>query len=150
MWCWDYYWATGDLDFAWKIFPAVIEGIDDALSRIGPLGLFAWPGVWHFTEWAHGRDDDHAINTAEQAGLVAALDAAGRLAKAIGNPWQRRSARRGIIRAVNRHLWNPQRGYYTDSLHADGTQSPVSSQLTNAMVALHGIGSAAWSRPACA
>ena len=55
-------------------------------------------------------------------------------------------ARRGIIRAVNRHLWNPQRGYYTDSLHADGTQSPVSSQLTNAMVALHGIGSAAWSR----
>ncbi len=146
IWCWDYYWATGDVAFVRRIFPAVEEGIDDALSRVGPLGLFSWPGIWHFTEWAHGRDDDHAINTAEQAGLVAALDAASRLAKVIGRPWRRHSARRGIIRAVNRHLWNPTRGCYADSLHADGTQSPVSSQLTNAMVALHGIGSAAWSR----
>ena len=146
MWCWDYYWATGDVAFVRRIFPAVAEGIDDALGRIGPQGLFAWPGVWHFTEWAHGRDDNHAINTAEQAGLVAALDASGRLAKAIGRPWQRQAARRALIRAVNRHLWNPARGCYADSLHADGTQSPVSSQLTNAMVALHGIGSAAWSR----
>ncbi|MBP6507653.1 MAG: alpha-L-rhamnosidase [Opitutaceae bacterium] len=146
MWCWDYYWATGDVDFVRKIFPAVTEGIDEALGRIGPLGLFAWPGVWHFSEWAKGRDDDHAINTAEQAGLVAALDAAGRLAKAIGSPWERRAARRGLIRAVNRHLWNPARRCYADSLHADGTQSSVSSRLTNAMVALHGIGSATWSR----
>jgi alpha-L-rhamnosidase len=146
IWCWDYYWATGDVDFARRIFPAVAEGIDDALGRVGPLGLFAWPGIWHFTEWAHGRDDNQAINTAEQAGLVAALDAAGRLAKAIGSPWQRRSARRSLIRAVNRHLWNPARGCYADSLHDDGKQSPVSSQLTNAMVARHGIGSAAWSR----
>jgi hypothetical protein len=145
-WCWDYYWATGDVDFVRKIFPAVTEGIEDALGRIGPLGLFAWPGIWHFTEWAHGRDDDQAINTAEQAGLVAALDAAGRMAKAIGSPWQRRAARSGLIRAVNRHLWNPARGCYADSLHDDGKQSPVSSQLTNAMLALHGIGSATWSR----
>ncbi|MCB1105438.1 MAG: alpha-L-rhamnosidase [Opitutaceae bacterium] len=146
IWCWDYYWATGDVDLARRIFPAVTEGIDDALGRVGPLGLFAWPDVWHFTEWAHGRDDNHAINTAEQAGLVAALDAAARLAKAIGSPWQRRSARRGLIRAVNRHLWNHERGCYVDSLHADGKQSPVCSQLTNAMVARHGLGRAAWSR----
>lgn len=146
MWCWDYYWATGDVAFARKIFPAVAEGIEDALGRIGPLGLFTWPGVWHFTEWAHGRDDNHAINTAEQAGLVAALDAARKLAKAIGRPWPHQVARRRLIRAVNRHLWNPKRGCYADSLHADGTQSPVSSQLTNAMVARHGLGRAAWSR----
>ncbi|HSI09392.1 MAG TPA: alpha-L-rhamnosidase C-terminal domain-containing protein [Rariglobus sp.] len=146
MWCWDYYWATGDVDFVRSIFPAVAEGIDDALGRIGSRGLFEWPGAWHFVEWAHARDDDHAINTAEQAGLVAALDAAARLALAAGITWERTAARRGLVRAVNRHLWNPARGCYADSLHADGTQSPVSSRLTNAMVALHGIGGAAWSR----
>ena len=144
-WCWDYYWSTGDEKFVHDIFPAVARGIDDAIGRIGSRGLMEWPGVWHFSEWGHGRDDSHAINSAEQAGLVSAMNAAEKLAKVAKADWSCSSARKSLIKAVNKHLWDAKRHSYADSLHEDGKLSPVSSQLTNAMMANSGIASKEWS-----
>ncbi|MCE9612813.1 MAG: alpha-L-rhamnosidase [Lentisphaerae bacterium] len=150
---WDHYWATGDRAFAHQLLPRVTAGIEEALSKINALGLMAWDGgeeVWHFVDWAHGRDDKHAICTAEQAALAGALQAAEKLATVAGAPqalsarW--RQARRSLATATRRHLWDPVRAAYVDSLHADGTRSTVASQVSNAAMAIYGLGSPAWSR----
>jgi alpha-L-rhamnosidase len=145
MWCWDYYQFTGDEAFVRRILPRVAAGIEDGLRKINRDGLLEWPGTWHFVEWGHGRDDDHAINTAEQGGLVGALATAERLAAIIGQPmapW--RTARRQLIRAINRHLWCADKNAYADSRHADGTLSPVCSLATNALLAIYGVAPNKW------
>ncbi|MAX24317.1 MAG: alpha-L-rhamnosidase [Phycisphaeraceae bacterium] len=141
MWCRDYFEMTGDRDFVCRLFPRIESGIEEALSHIGSQGLFEWEGVWHFVEWGHGRDDNHAINSAEQACLVGSLDAAIDMAEILNiNPdpdWQ--IARKRLIYAINEHLWDENKQAYYDSLHVDGMRSTVTSQTTNAMMGLYGI-----------
>lgn len=147
LWIRDYYEYTGDAKFVRQLIPRITRGIKEALGRLGPRGLMKWSGgteVWHFIEWGTGRDDDHAIMSAEQAGLVAALEAACDLAKVAGGQYARnvpawRRARRNLIRAIDEHLWDPRRRAYVDSLHEDGTPSPVASQTTNAAMCVFGV-----------
>ena len=147
MWCRDYYWQTADMGFAQRIMPRVAAGIREGLDKIGPRGLLEWPGTWHFIEWGNGRDDDHDVMSAEQAGFVGALDAAIELAAVTGNQYGEtaekwRSARANLVRAVNDNLWDAKRQAYFDSLHRDGSPSPVTSQTTNAAMAVYGFASA--------
>lgn len=146
----DYYWQTGDKAFVRKMFPRVAAGIKEALGKVGSTGLLEWPvdaDTWHFVEWGHGRDDAHAILSAEQAGLVGALADAEELARAVGRPeprWPR--ARRALCGAIHRHLWDAERDAYRDSMREDGSRSAIMSQASNAALALYGVGSRAWAR----
>lgn len=154
MWCLDYAELTGDIEFAREMYPRVRAGIEEALGKIGSRGLLEWEGagspsaVWHFVEWGHGRDDNHAICGVEQAGLVGALEAAVRVARLLNakdaTAWA--EARTALIAAINRELWVEARGAYADSLHADGTLSIVSSQTTNAMMGIYGVADEARAR----
>lgn len=140
LWCRDYLQATGDVQRVSSLYPRIRAGLEEFLGRIGPNGLMAWPNVWHFIEWGKGRDDDQAINAAEQAVLVATFEAGAELAIVAGEDGGRwREARDRLVAAIERELWVPQRGAYADSLHADGTLSSVSSQTTNAMMCSHGV-----------
>lgn len=144
LWVWDHYWLTGDRELVAAAFPQVRAGLREALGMIRPDGLLAWPGAWHLVEWGKGRDDDHAVNTAEQAALAAALSAGIRLASITGDAGSARkwaAALSRLIDAARRHLWCRDRGVFADSLHEDGTLSPVSSQATNAMAGHLGLAS---------
>ena len=145
-WFWDYYWHTGDLAFVRKVYPRVKAGIHEALGLIGSRGLMEFADVWHFVEWGQGRDDNHAINSIEQAGLAEALEIAEKLARALGQAPEFAPARAKLMRAINRHLWNPAAHCYVDSLHEDGTPPVVSSQVTNAIMGLYGVAREDWSR----
>lgn len=150
MFCRDYYRQTGDIAFVEELFPRIAAGIAEALGMINRDGLLEWPcspEAWHFVDWGHGRDDNHAVVSAEQAGLAGALAAAAELADVLGRPmpaWHR--ARLKLIRAVRRHLWDGRREAFRDSLHEDGTPSPACSQSSNAALALYGVGDRAWAR----
>jgi len=141
MWCRDYAELTGDLAFARQMYPRIRAGVEEALGKIGDRGLLEWDGVWHFVEWGHGRDDNHAICGVEQAGLAGALEAAVRVAQLLNEKdataWT--EARTALIEAINRELWDDARAAYADSLHADGSRSTVSSQTTNAMMGIYGV-----------
>jgi hypothetical protein len=145
-WCRDYYWHTGDVAFLRRMLPTVRQGIREAIGKIGRDGLVEFPGAWHFVEWAQGRDDDHAINTVEQAALLEVMEVADRLASVLGQAQEFALARANLRRAIRRHLWNPARRCFVDSRHEDGTPSKISSQVSNAVAALYGAGDAAWSR----
>ncbi|MDR1281149.1 MAG: alpha-L-rhamnosidase, partial [Opitutaceae bacterium] len=164
--CRDYHWHTADRAFVGRVFPQVARGLEEALGMIDPtLGLLRWHDpydCWHLMDWGQGRDDKHPIISGEQALLLGALEAgeylAGEMLKAEGlKPeigqdahapatciacW--RAARESLSAAIDRHLWSPDRDAYADSLHTDGTLSPVSSQVSNAALALHGAGTPEW------
>ncbi|WP_052362523.1 alpha-L-rhamnosidase C-terminal domain-containing protein [Geminisphaera colitermitum] len=55
-----------------------------------------------------------------------------------------RAARSSLRAAIDRHLWLPARDAYADSLHADGTQSTITSQTSNTALALYNVGTPEW------
>jgi alpha-L-rhamnosidase len=143
------------VEFAARVLPTIAAGLDEAIRRIGPRGLMEWPcapDVWHIIDWQQGRDDEHAIVSAEQGMLGAALDAAVELAEASGKSrWiaetsRWRTVKQYLCRAVRRQLWVPGKDAFADSLHADGTRSSVCSQPSNAILAAHGFGTAGWKK----
>jgi hypothetical protein len=147
MWVRDYWWHSGDTSFAKEMMPCIIRGLEHALSLRDERGLLSMPGVWHFVDWAQGRDDNHAVNAAEQGGLLGALEAAITLGKTLGKSYSKQTATwqkefEQLKKAINTHLWCEQRKAYADSLHEDGSQSPVSSMVTNAILCLHGAADA--------
>ncbi|MAX23942.1 MAG: alpha-L-rhamnosidase [Phycisphaeraceae bacterium] len=144
MWVRDYWWHSGDAAFAKQMMPCITRGLEHALSLRDERGLLSMPGVWHFVDWAQGRDDDHAVNAAEQGGLLGALEAAIQLGQVLGktfgkqaSQWQKQYDQ--LKASINEHLWCNERQAYADSLHADGSPSPVSSMVTNALLCLHGV-----------
>lgn len=157
MMCHDYYWHSGDTQFAARLFPQVAAGIREALTMLDERSLLQWQSqgrrVWHFVEWGPGRDDNHPVVSAEQAGLIGAIDAAVRLGRVVKHDsaelrqWSQ--ARSRIIRAVHRWLWDARYDCYADSLHADGSLSPVHSQVSNAALAIYGAGTIQWRRRLC-
>lgn len=153
--CREFFWNTGDLDFARRMMPRIAAGIEEATGKMDARGLLEWPpgpDVWHIIDWAIGRDDDHAIVSAEQAYFLGALDAADYLAGILeGGLWQHEAAkwrrtRSSLKKAVEKHLWLDEAGAFADSLHADGTLSPVCSQPSNAALAFFGVGTLSWKK----
>lgn len=143
MWVRDYWWQSGNVKFAKDMMPCIKRGLKHALSLRDERGLLSMPGVWHFVDWAQGRDDDHAVNAAEQGGLLGALEAAIELATALGKSQSKQLATwqaeyDALKKAVNKHLWCEKRKAYADALLEDGSHSSVSSMVTNAVLCLHG------------
>ncbi|OHB55529.1 MAG: hypothetical protein A2Y12_03720 [Planctomycetes bacterium GWF2_42_9] len=141
--CWDFYKFTGDKQFLKKVMPQIKRGIFEVSKRINKIGLLEWKDVWHFVDWKYGRDDDHAINTAEQSVFVGALDSAIKCATITGQPStmikKLTNIKNGIVLAINKHLWNSATQSFADSLHEDGSLSLVSSKVANAIACLYGV-----------
>jgi hypothetical protein len=142
MMCEDFFRQTGDRAFLDRVLAQVGNGVEEALLKLNAQGLHEWPGAWHLVEWGPGRDDDHAVMGGEQATFVGAMGAAERLARVAGKTdlakrWQ--TARRKLVSAINRVMWDPKRGAYRDSVHEDGLLSEVSSQATNAAMIIYGV-----------
>ena len=144
MWCADYVRATDDVSFANAMYPQVRAGLDDALAKRNAVGLLELREAWHFVEWCDGRDDNHPVNCAEQAGLCGALAAGVELARRIGpqhddevESWT--EARAELVAAINEHLWDPAVRAYADALVDGGLRSPFVTATTNAMCCLYGI-----------
>jgi alpha-L-rhamnosidase len=128
---WDYYFYTGDLNFLRETWPAVVRNLQGAEHRLDENGLFSAP-FWNMFDWS-GIDDQHATVLHNSLLLVGALDAAWRCASVLGDE-QRTSWLTGFRARLNaslNRLWDPARHAYPDSIHADGSLSPSTSQHTS-------------------
>ena len=128
---WDYYFFTGDIDFLREIWPAAVRNLEGAEHLLDEHGLFSGP-FWNMFDWS-GIDDQHETVLHNSLLLVGALDAARRCAGVLGD--EQRTAwlinfRSRLSASLNR-LWDADKQAYPDSIHADGSLSPSSSQHTS-------------------
>ena len=125
---------TGDTTIAAELQPAVVKAIAWFERHLDEDGLLADVPHWVFVDWADL--DKRGQVTALNAQFVAALRAAADLAQIAG--CQRQATRLEALAgrtaaAINRFLWDAERGVYVDA-RCRGVQSRRVSQQANAMV----------------
>lgn len=146
--CREFFEHTGDTQFQKAVFPQIARGLKEAIEMVDSSGLLLWPAdekPWHIIDWQQGRDDaERPLISAEQALFVGALEAGAALAKNRRQAahWHAIAAR--TRKAIHQKFWVAERDAHADSIHADGSLSPVSSQVSNASLALYGVGTSAW------
>lgn len=136
---WDYYFYTSDKEFLREIWPAVIRNLEGAENHLDANGLFSGM-YWNMFDWS-GIDDHHAAVLHNSLLMVGAVDAAQKCAQVLGD--SRRSGwladlRQRLTFSLNR-LWDVKKGAYPDSIHADGTVSPSTSQHTSFLALLYDV-----------
>lgn len=127
----DYLEHSGDLELVRELFPAVERAIAAFAPSHSEHGLLRNVPHWLFVDWADvGTSGESAsINTLYHG----ALRATARLAAALGD--HHRSAgfdglAADIRSAINRYLWDPERGCYHDS-RANGELTGRISEQAN-------------------
>ncbi len=137
---WDIYEFTGDGEFLREMWPAVIRNLQGASNlRDTQHGLFKGP-FWNMFDWS-GIDDNHEIVLHNSMLFVGAVNAALACAEVLHDRHQQAwltELREALCGAINR-LWDPEKGAYPDSIHADGTVSEAVSQHTSFLALLYDI-----------
>ena len=157
MGCAEYYFHTGDDEFARRAYPALAKQAAFIESSRNSAGLVALPGFWHLLDWAKIPDGPDDILAHESCLAVVALNATAMVARAAGQAqagehWQAVAAE--LAAAVNRECWNDAKQAYADSWWPAGVTPPAFvtaaygmstaasdsvSQPTNIMALLAGV-----------
>ncbi len=136
---WDYYFYSGDRDFAAEMWPAVLRNLEGAAGLLDERGLFSGP-FWNMFDWT-GIDDRHDTVLHNSLLLVGAIDAALRLADLLADAphaaWLA-DFRARLSASLNRQ-WDPARRAFPDSIHADGRPSPSTSLHTSFLALLYDV-----------
>ncbi len=136
--CEEFYRYSGDLDFVCQVYPALrqqAENVRAFLNRDGLLEIEAW----NMLDWAPMDTPWAGVVTHQNAWLVEALRRTASLAEVLGetaDAERYRAMAESLKAAINAHLWSDEHQAYIDSIHADGTRSPVVSQQTNTVAYL--------------
>jgi hypothetical protein len=119
----DFYMYSGDLEIVRELWDCV-ESILKWFDSFDSDGLLKNVPYWKFTDWTLPITEKSIAESSADLNMrrIGALQAAGRLAKALGNPsrsddFQRKSVK--AIDAVKRHFWDESIGLFRDEL--DGT-----------------------------
>ncbi|MCB9452335.1 MAG: family 78 glycoside hydrolase catalytic domain [Anaerolineaceae bacterium] len=138
---------TGDLDIVNELYTAVVKAIGWFERHLNEDDLLTDVPHWVFVDWA--ELDKKGQVTALNAHFVAALGVALRMAELAESAQDARlfaHLREVMTAAINRHVWDDERGVYVDA-RRDGVQSRRISQQSNAAVMAFGIApTERWSR----
>ena len=136
---WDYYWQTGDKEFAKKYLPYALKNLKNTAKYINQDGLFSGP-FWNMFDWS-GADQGPNTVIHNSMFMVGAIDAALNLSAAIGgcedDKWMR-VTRGNLVKAINK-LWDKEKQSYPDSIRNDGSISPSICQHTSFLSLLYDI-----------
>lgn len=132
---------TSDKEWLVKTYPAVHSTLRACREKYtDENGLFSIL-AWNMFDWA-GMDSGHKCVAHNNMFLAEAYRRAAILADALKNnndaEWYR-TQRAELITAINTHLWNEEKQAYHDSIHDDGSLSPVISQQNNSLALLYDI-----------
>jgi alpha-L-rhamnosidase len=128
MGCAEFYFYTGDDDFARLAYPALAKQAAFIEASRNSAGLVALPGFWHLLDWAKIPDGPDDILAHESCLAVAALNATAMVARAAGQPdaathWQTVAGE--LAAAVNHACWNEVKQAYADSWWPAGVTPPA-------------------------
>lgn len=143
--CHEYLLWTGDYRGARKLLPWVVRNVDGIVRHLNSKDLFEIQ-AWNMFDWAAMDTPSRGVITHNNCLAVVALRECAQLAEWLGRPEiaaRFRAVGRGLASAVNRHLWDPRRRAYLDSIHEDGTRSRVFSQQTQVVALIAGVATGA-------
>ncbi len=136
---WEHYLYTSDSDWLRHAWPWVMTNLRAAAEKSTDQGLFTGP-YWNMFDWS-GADQGHNTVVHNSMLAVGAVNAAVRGAELLEESadlaWLL-EYRRQLITGIER-LWQPERGAYPDSIHADGAVSSSICQHTSALALLYDI-----------
>jgi hypothetical protein len=136
--CAEYYWHTGDRDFAEEMWPHVKYTLDHYLRHVDGRGLL-YMKAWNFLDWAPIDQPRDGVVSHQNMFLAKALREAAALAEAAGDSEGAENYREtsGKLReAINNNLWSEERSAYLDCIHADGRPSDKFSMQTQVVAHL--------------
>ncbi|MBW3635100.1 MAG: glycoside hydrolase family 78 protein [Armatimonadetes bacterium] len=137
---WD---IGGDRSFARHALPFLERNARGIAENVGGDGLFRFAG-WNMFDWAPMDTPASGAVTHLNCLAVLGLRETAQIARDLGETelatrWTELA--QGLSDAVNRHLWDENRGAYADCLRSDGTLSPVLSQQTQTAAFIAGVAS---------
>jgi alpha-L-rhamnosidase len=136
---WDYYFYTADRDALAELWPWVVRNLQGAEGLLDANGLFSGK-FWNMFDWTP-VDDRHPTVLHNSLLLVGALEAAQKMANVLEDKqhaaWLE-GLRTRLAAAINR-WWDPQKGAYPDSVHADGSPSLSTCVHTSFLALLYDV-----------
>ncbi len=139
--CREYLLWTGDYNGAGKLLSWVRRNVKGIERHLNKRGLFEMQG-WNMFDWAAMDTPAQGVIAHLNCFAVLALNDAAEMADWLKDKKSARHFRdlaSSIKVAINRHLWNPRRNAYIDSIHADGRLSTVFSQQTQTAALISGV-----------
>jgi len=136
----EHYRWSGNRATLRQAYPGVIGNVRACRKMLDERGLLSID-AWNMFDWAP-QDIAGRVVAHNQMLLAGALAAAERLATTLnrtGDARLCRQFRNDLVRAINKHLWDPKRKAYIDSIHDDGTPSTTVSQQTNTLALLYDV-----------
>jgi len=137
----EYYWYSGDRAYLAGIYPPVARMLRNIREHYTDERGLLSIAAWNLFDWA-GQDIGHKLVTHNQMFLVEAIRRAEFMAKELGKADEAKywaDYRNELVAAINKHLWNEERGAYVDAIHGDGKLSTVVSQQTNSLALLYDV-----------
>jgi hypothetical protein len=142
----QYYWYTGDTTIVERMMPSMLKAIGWFTKHVDPAtGLATNLPNWTFIDWS--ANDKWGACCPLNAHLYITIKQLAWMGKLVG--WDEAvkhldSIADGIVKGINQHLWNEQRGAYIDAVELGGDGAVVrrSKKVTfhaNALAILHGI-----------
>ncbi|RMD96270.1 MAG: hypothetical protein D6814_11690 [Calditrichaeota bacterium] len=141
--CREYYLFTGDREGIERLWPYLMQQIQNIDQFFDADGLFAFRG-WNMFDWADMDTPDEGVVTHQNCLLVLALKEVAELAQWLQKGREMDSLRtraEQLSRAINQHLYDDRRRAYVDARHADGRLSPTLSQQTQTVAVVSGLAS---------
>jgi alpha-L-rhamnosidase len=128
MGCAEFYFHTGDTEFARLVYPALAKQAAFIEAARNDAGLVALPGFWHLLDWAKIPDGANEILAHESCLAAGAFNATATLARAAGQAeaaehWQSVGAE--LAAAVNRECWRNDVRAYGDLWRPEGVAGPA-------------------------
>ncbi len=137
----EHYGFSGDMEYLRGVYPDVRKTLRNIKNNLMDDRGLMKINAWNMFDWA-GQDSGHDVVTHNQMFLVEALRRGEFLARELGKKADAAGfaqQREDLIAAINKHLWDEDKGAYIDSIHNDGKRSGTISQQTNSLAVAYDV-----------
>ena len=144
---WKYYTYTGDRALLQELYPAIKKFASYCAGSSNSDGMLVWQnGPWNWIDWGDNKDASTigAANTVYNGIYVVFLESAANIANLLGYAADK-SYYEQLLNKVrsnfNNYFWNSSANAYVYHRTAEGTQSQIIDDRSNAWALLAGVAS---------
>ncbi|MCF6404641.1 peptidase inhibitor family I36 protein [Chitinophaga filiformis] len=142
---WKYYTYTGDKALLQELYPAIRKFAGYCVNSSNSDGMLVWQnGPWNWIDWGDNKDATPAgaANTIYNGIYIVFLESAANIANSLGYVTDKRYYEQLLNKVrsnFNNYFWNSSANAYVYHRTADGVQSQIIDDRSNAWAYLAGV-----------